>query len=156
ELQASDPEVGGAVASLLAADASAGFDLESLDSALLRGPSDPHRAPVGEAPPAAPLDLPRRPTPPHRILGPLRAGGGGPAYRAEDLHLHRQVALKFLLPQLSLEDAARERFLREARSAGSLDHPNLCTIYEVEELDSGRLVLAMPLYGGETLRDRIA
>src|SRR2546426_3813717 len=80
----------------------------------------------------------------------------GVVYRAEDTRLGRAVALKFLLPQYSLEASAKARFLREARSAAALDHANLCTIHEVGESEDGRLFLAMALYPGETLKARVA
>ncbi|MGI9182495.1 MAG: protein kinase domain-containing protein [Longimicrobiaceae bacterium] len=91
-----------------------------------------------------------------RVLQPLEAGGMGVVYRAEDTRLGRAVALKFLLPQYTLDPSAKQRFLHEARTAGALDHPNLCTIYEVGEAEDGRLFLAMPLYPGETLKARLA
>jgi hypothetical protein len=92
----------------------------------------------------------------HFLVGePLGAGGMGVVYRAEDLTLHRPVALKFLLPHYQLDASSKERFLREARAAGALDHPNLCPVYEVGESTVG-LFLAMPLYGGETLKERLA
>src|SRR6185503_819562 len=90
-----------------------------------------------------------------RVLEPLGVGGMGIVYRAEDTRLGRAVALKFLLPQRSQDAAAKARFLREARSAAALDHPNLCTLHEVGETEDGRLFLAMPLYPGETLKARL-
>ncbi|HEX6053368.1 MAG TPA: protein kinase [Gemmatimonadaceae bacterium] len=91
-----------------------------------------------------------------RILEPLGAGGMGVVYRAEDLRLHRTVALKFMRPDYTLNDTATARFLREARSVAALDHPNVCTIHEVGETEDGQLFLAMSHYPGETLRDRLA
>lgn len=91
----------------------------------------------------------------YRILEPLGAGGMGVVYRAQDLRLDRPVALKFLPPELTRDEDARRRFLREARAAAQLDHPNICTVYEVGESDDGRLFIAMACYEGETLRDRI-
>jgi serine/threonine-protein kinase len=90
-----------------------------------------------------------------RILEPLGAGGMGVVYRAEDLRLHRTVALKFMRPDYTLDDTATARFLREARSVAALDHPNICTIHEVGETEDGQLFLAMSHYPGETLRDRL-
>ncbi len=89
------------------------------------------------------------------VLEPLAAGGMGVVYRATDTHLGRPVALKFPLPGARLEHDMRERFLREARGAGALDHPNICSIYEAGETEEGQLFLAMPLYAGETLKARL-
>ncbi|HEX7809218.1 MAG TPA: serine/threonine-protein kinase, partial [Thermoanaerobaculia bacterium] len=85
----------------------------------------------------------------------LAAGGMGVVYTAADLQLGRVVALKFPLPHQQVDGSVKERFINEARSAGALDHPNLCTIYEIAESEHG-LFLVMPLYPGETLKDRIA
>jgi hypothetical protein len=76
-------------------------------------------------------------------------------YGADDIHLGRTVALKFPLPHQQLRRGVKERFINEARSAAALDHPNLCTVHEVGESDYG-VFLAMPLYPGETLKDRLA
>jgi serine/threonine-protein kinase len=91
-----------------------------------------------------------------RVAEPLAAGGMGVVYRAIDTHLGRPVALKFPLPGQHLDGHVRERFLREARAAAALDHPNICGIYEAGQTENGQLFLAMPLYDGETLKARIA
>ncbi len=90
-----------------------------------------------------------------RVLDYLAAGGMGVVYTAEDLQLGRTVALKFPLPDQNIDRKVKERFINEARSAASLDHPNLCTVYEIAEAEHG-VFLAMPLYPGETLKDHIA
>ena len=90
----------------------------------------------------------------YEILAPLGAGGMGVVYRARDTRLDRTVALKFLPPELTRDAEAKARFLREARVASSLDHPNVCTIYEVGELDD-QVFIAMAHYEGETLKQRI-
>ncbi len=91
----------------------------------------------------------------YRVIDYVGGGGMGVVYKAEDLRLERTVALKFLPPELTRDPDAKIRFLQEARSASVLDHPNICTIHEVGETEDGRLYLAMPHYGGETLRRRI-
>jgi serine/threonine protein kinase len=92
----------------------------------------------------------------YRILERLGGGGMGVVYKAVDLKLDRPVALKFLASQRGAAEEHKRRFLREARTASALDHPNICTIYEVDETADGALFIAMALCEGETLRDRIA
>jgi serine/threonine protein kinase len=91
----------------------------------------------------------------YRILSPIGIGGMGVVYRAEDTRLGRPVALKFLPPLPAPNPRARERFLDEARAASALDHPNICTIYEVGETAGGQLYIAMACYDGETLKRRL-
>ncbi len=86
----------------------------------------------------------------------LGAGGMGVVYRATDTRLGRAAALKFLPPRWGLDAAFKRRFLREARAAAALDHPHVCAIYEVGETEEGQLFIAMALYRGETVKDRIA
>ncbi|HEX5719343.1 MAG TPA: protein kinase [Thermoanaerobaculia bacterium] len=92
---------------------------------------------------------------PYRIGELLGGGGMGVVYKAEDRRLGRSVAIKLLPPDLTRDPAAKARFLQEARAASTLDHPNLCTVYEVGEAGMSQLFIAMPCYDGETLRRKI-
>ena len=91
----------------------------------------------------------------YRIVEPLGGGGMGVVYKAEDSRLQRTVALKFLPPSLTRDPVAKSRFLQEARAASALDHPNICTVYDVGEIDEGQLYLSMPAYDGETVKQKI-
>ena len=91
----------------------------------------------------------------YQVLEPVGGGGMGVIYKALDTRLGRMVALKFLQPRLIADHSAAERFRLEARAAGALEHPNICTIHDVGETEDGRLYLAMPLYEGENLDQRI-
>src|SRR5687767_641103 len=91
----------------------------------------------------------------YQVLEELGGGGMGVVYKALDTRLRRHVALKFLPVELTRHLPAKERFLLEARAASTLDHPNVCTVHEVDETPDGRLFIAMAYYQGESLRQRI-
>ena len=159
QLQETDPQLGRWVEALLSGDAHADRRLQRVESAFAMdggagssGPASARGTPTG----FDPIGLSGCTVSHFRVLEVLGAGGMGVVYRAEDVRLGRLVALKFLLPQYSLDPQAKARFLREAQAAARLDHANLCTVHEAGESEQGHLFLAMSYYAGETLKARLA
>jgi len=91
----------------------------------------------------------------YKILEKIGSGGMGIVYKAQDLRLDRTVALKFLPPHLTTSDDEKQRFIHEAKAASSLDHNNICNIYEIDETEDGQLFISMAYYEGETLDHKI-
>jgi eukaryotic-like serine/threonine-protein kinase len=92
----------------------------------------------------------------YKILERLGGGGMGVVYKAEDTRLRRNVALKFLPPDLTRDEEAKNRFVHEAQAASALQHPNICAIHDIEQTDDHRLFIVMDCYEGESLKSRIA
>ncbi len=91
----------------------------------------------------------------YKILSKIGEGGMGVVYKAEDTKLRRTVALKFLPPELMRDNEAKERFVQEAQAAAALDHPNICTIYEINESE-GHTYISMAHIKGQSLKEKIA
>lgn len=91
----------------------------------------------------------------YKILEKLGEGGMGVVYRAEDTKLHRPVALKFLSPEMTRDETAKKRFIQEARSVSTLDHPNIAVVHEVDETSEGQAFICMAYYEGPTIKKRL-
>ena len=93
---------------------------------------------------------------PYVVVSRVGGGGMGVVYQARDTRLGRTVALKFLPPQWSHDEEARQRFVREAQAASATNHPNICTIHDIETAPDGQLFIVMAYYDGQTLKQRLA
>ncbi len=133
---------------LIDANDSAGSFFENLAEAMRPKPS--------AAATSDPLHLTGRSLHHYEVTEWLGGGGMGLVYKARDTRLRRTVALKFLPPHWSRETTAKQRFVYEAQAASALDHPNICTIFEINETEQGQLFIAMAYYDGETLKHKIA
>jgi serine/threonine-protein kinase len=90
----------------------------------------------------------------YEVIEELGKGGMGVVYKAKDTKLKRTVALKFLSPELTSDKEAKERFIHEAQTASALDHPNICTVHEIDE-DQGQMFIAMAYIEGQSLREKV-
>ena len=143
---ASDPELRREVEALLGSDDHAGdFIKQAVGAASSQGDSlsEGRRDRVGQT------------ISHYRIEERLGGGGMGVVYRAQDLRLDRSVALKFLPPATDDDDERIKRLILEARAASALDHPNICTIHQIDRTDDGHWFIVMAYYNGETLKKRI-
>src|SRR6202040_1689728 len=116
-------------------------------------PKDPKIPPPPPFPPPTPLI--GSTISHYRILERLGGGGMGVVYKGWDLKLERYAAVKFLSPHRSGSEDFKRRFAREARTASRLEHPNICTVFETDETDDGRLFIAMAFCEGESLKRKI-
>ncbi len=149
EISSEDPALAAEIESLLAAHDSDGV-LDRLTADIAPEPIGLH----GSSPLSA--DAHSGTTIAQYEIGePIGSGGMGDVYRARDTKLGRDVALKFLPAWLSRDPSARDRFLVEARVVSSIDHTNVCALYDMGETTDGQLYLVMPYYEGETLKRRL-
>lgn len=149
-----DPGLSELVQELITSDASANSRLSGIESTMGTIVRTCAGASNAELPDA--MKLANRTIGHFNVLEAIAVGGMGVVYSAHDTQLNRRVALKFPLPQFQADASVKLRFMTEAQSAGALDHPNVCSVYESGETSDGYLFLAMPYYDGETVKSLIA
>ncbi len=142
-----DPELRAEVEELLAADEKAGDFLAT--------PAGDYADVLLEETAPRATRLEGRQLGPYHVERRIGAGGMGVVYQALDTRLRRPVALKLLPVAYGHDAAAKERFIREARAASALDHPNICTVHDIGESDDGRIFIVMAYYRGETLQQKL-
>lgn len=144
---AEDRELAAEVSAMLAAHERAGGILDQSPASLASAALAESREGPEPVPPRAG---------PYRVLGEIGRGGMGVVFRAWDDRLQRPLAVKLLPRSLRADEASRRRFLNEARAASALEHPAICTIYDLGETDDGQPFIAMAYYAGRTLEQRLA
>jgi len=152
ELCGSDASLRQRVESLLEAERPGNPILRALDRLIGRGGTEAESRPPD---PADPYGLVGSAVGPYRVVSQLGSGGMGVVYRARDMDLERDVALKFLPPAASDDEEALQRFVREARAASALDHPAICTVHAIDRTADGAAFIVMACYTGEPLRELI-
>ncbi len=154
-LRETDPELSAELIELFEADARADSLLGSWDVEPASTPAASAEN-SGRTGTADPHGFSGRAVAHFRVREVLGSGGACVVYRAEDDRSARVVALKFLLPRSAADPVAKARFLKEAKAASALDHPNVCTVYEAGETDDGQAFLSMAYCAGQTLEARLA
>jgi tetratricopeptide (TPR) repeat protein len=150
-----DPELQAELERLLAANDRSQELLGSFEDLISKPSFDPSSDSETPTSPSDPHGLVGQTVSHYEVLELLGGGGMGVLYKAADARLGRTVALKFLPPQWGMDPTFKQRFEREARAVAALDHPNVCTIYEIGETEEGQSFISMAYYDGETVKEKI-